>query len=125
MSDDRGYCFVTNNQPSGITPILINESLSQNFYIPEVFPELELYIERTNTADRDAAVSSLLFITSMKYIRIIFVQISYSASFTSEDESILSHPVANEPLTGLLPSQRYCKSIVHIFHDGYGNYSFL
>ena len=66
MPDDRGYCFVTNTQPGGITPILLNESLSQNFYIPEVFPDLELYIERTkNTADRDATVSSLVFITSI------------------------------------------------------------
>ena len=51
---------ITNTQPGGITPILLNESLSQNFYIPEVFPDLELYIERTNTADRDATVSSLV-----------------------------------------------------------------
>lgn len=65
MQDDCGYCFVDGNQPGGITPILINESLSQNFYIPEVFPELELYIKRTNTADRDATVSSLVFITSI------------------------------------------------------------
>ncbi len=129
MQDERGYCFITANQPGGITPILTNDSLSRNFYIPEIFPELELYIERTNAADTNATVSSPTSITARaintsKLLLFCSSQISFSASFISEDESILSHPIANRPLTGLLHSQRSCKSIIHthkIFHDSYEN----
>lgn len=59
---DRGYCFVANNQPNGITPALTNDTLSRNFYIPRVFPDLELYIERTNNVDNNAVVSSSTFL---------------------------------------------------------------
>lgn len=58
MQDDRGYCFVAGNRPNGITPALINDSLNRNFYIPRAFPDLELYVERTNNVDNNAAVSS-------------------------------------------------------------------
>ena len=56
MQDDRGYCFVARGQPNGITPALANDTLNRNFYIPQVFPELDLYIERTSAVSSDAAV---------------------------------------------------------------------
>ena len=111
MQDDRGYCFIARNQPNGITPILLNDTLNRNFSIPEIFPDLELYIERTNDVDENAAVSSSTLIRTL-LILCDYFQVSYSVSFTSEDEAILSHPVANQPLTGLLYFERSCKSIV-------------
>lgn len=73
MQDDRGYCFIAANQPNGITPILSNDTHNRNFYIPEIFPDLELYIERTNNVEKDAAVSSSTLIWTFN---IIFVIIS-------------------------------------------------
>jgi hypothetical protein len=65
MQGGSGYCFIADNQPGGITPILTNDSINRNFYIPEIFSELELYIERTNVANTNAAVSSSTFITTI------------------------------------------------------------
>ena len=84
MQDNRGYCFVVGSQPNGITPILVNDSLSRNFYIPEIFPDLELYIERTNQVDKNATVSLLIQLIGTSFSVINFAIVCrYLSSYHS------------------------------------------
>lgn len=107
-----GYCFVDSRQPGGITPLLADDDTNRNFYIPATFEDLDLYFERTNNVDSNAVVGSVtLNYTLMAIVLMVTfsMQISLAVSFTSENETILNHPVANRPSTGLLSSNRLCK----------------
>lgn len=53
----RGYCLIDSTQPGGITRALTDDNLNRNFYIPSVFPELDLYIEPTSHVNGGTAVS--------------------------------------------------------------------
>lgn len=55
---DRGYCFIDRRVRGGVTPVITNDETSRNFFIPQAFNELDIYVERSPSVDDNTAVSS-------------------------------------------------------------------